>query len=194
LDREAGEGRSPGQAACWLDIKRTYLEMRPRLRWVYTCYCDAELYRQPMEELGFRVVDEGRPVLDRVMQHTFRLDMGVDSVDGWLANLLARETGSTVEAAGLSPLLDEHARELVVDGSRIGLTPLEFGLFAYLVARPNKAVARYELIEAIWGYGKEASTSNVVEAVVRSVREKLGTHRNALETVRGVGYRYRSIS
>jgi len=191
LDKDTGEGPSSGQAACWLDIKRTYLELRPRLRWIYTCYGDAELYRRSFEQLGFRLVDEGRPVLDRVRQHTFRLDMGMDSVDGWLGNLLAQETGTaTAEAGCYSPLLDEQARELVVNENRIGLTPLEFGLFAYLVARPNKAVARYELIEAVWGYGKEASTSNVVEAVVRSVRQKLGAHRNALETVRGVGYRY----
>jgi hypothetical protein len=192
LDRDTGEGPSAGQAACWLDIKRTYLELRPRLRWVYTCYCDAELYRRSFEQLGFRLTDEGRPILDKSMHHTFRLDMGVDSVDGWLGNLLAQETGAaTREAASASTLLDEQARELVVNGSRIGLTPLEFGVLAYLVARPNKAVARYELVEAVWGYGKEASTSNVVETVVRSVRQKLGAHRNTLETVRGVGYRYR---
>ena len=186
------KGRHSGQAACWLDIKRTYLELRPRLRWIYTCYCDAELYRRSFEQLGFRLLDEGRPLLDRVLQHTFRLDMGVDSVDGWLGNLLAQETGTaTGEAVSSSPLLDEQAHELVVNGSRISLTPLEFGVLAYLVARPNKAVARYELVEAVWGYGKEASTSNVVETVVRSVRQKLGAHRNALETVRGVGYRYR---
>ena len=192
LDRDTGEGPSAGQAACWLDKKRSYLELRPRLRWVYTCYRDAELYRRSLEQLGFRLVDEGRPALDRVMQHTFRLDMGMDSVDGWLGNLLAQETGTAIgEAACYSPLLDLEARELLVNGSRIGLTPLEFGVFAYLVARPNRAVARYELVEAVWGYGKEASTSNVVETVVRSVRQKLGAHRNALETVRGVGYRYR---
>ena len=192
LDRDTGEAPSSGQAACWLDIKRTYLELRPRLRWIYTCYCEAELYRRSFEQLGFRLVDEDRPVLDRVRQHTFRLDMGVDSVDGWLGNLLAQETGTgTGESASCSSLLDEQARELVVNGNRIGLTPLEFGLFAYLVARPNKAVARYELVEAVWGYGKEASTSNVIETVVRSVRQKLGAHRNVLETVRGVGYRYR---
>jgi hypothetical protein len=192
LDRDTGEGPSSGQAACWLGIKRTYLELRPRLRWVYTGYCDAQLYRRPFEQLGFRLVDEGRPLLDGVLQHTFRLDMGVDSVDGWLGNLLAQETGTArADAAAYSPLLDKEARELDVNGSRIGLTPLEFGLFAYLVARPNRAVARYELVEAVWGYGKEASTSNVVETVVRSVRQKLGAHRKTLETVRGVGYRYR---
>src|SRR6516225_1797743 len=162
LDRDTGEGPSSGQAACWLDIKRTYLELRPRLRWVYTCYCDAELYRRSFEQLGFRLADEGRPLLDRVMQHTFRLDMGMDSVDGWLGNLLAQETGTAAAeaapASSTSPLLDEQARELVVNGSRIGLTPLEFGVIAYLVARPNRAVARYELVEAVWGYGKEAST------------------------------------
>src|SRR6185312_9549276 len=192
LDRDTGEAPSSGQAACWLDIKRTYLELRPRLRWIYTCYCDAELYRRPFEELGLRLADEGRPTLDGIMQHTFRLDMGVDSVDGWLGHLLAQETGTTIsDAASNSPLLDEQARELVVNGTRIRLTPLEFGVCAYLVARPNRAVARYELVEAVWGYGKEASTSNVVETVVRSLRQKLGAHRNTLETVRGVGYRYR---
>jgi len=195
LDRDTGEGPSSGQAACWLDIKRTYLELRPQLRWIYTCYCDAELYRRSFEQLGFRLADEGRPLIDRIMQHTYRLDMGVESVDGWLGNLLAQETGTAiVEVACGSSLLDEQARELVVNGSRVGLTPLEFGVLAYLVARPNRAVARYELIEAVWGYGKEASTSNVVETVVRSVRQKLGTHRNALETVRGVGYRFRPIT
>jgi hypothetical protein len=86
LDRDTGERPSPGQAACWLDIKRAYLELRPRLRWIYTCYCDAELYRRSFEQLGLRLADEGRPVLDGVMQHTFRLDMGVESVDGWLGN------------------------------------------------------------------------------------------------------------
>jgi hypothetical protein len=194
LDRDTGEGPSPGQAACWLDIKRTYLELRPQLRWIYTCYCDAELYRPSFEQLQFRLADEGRPTIDGVTQHTFRLDMGMDSVDGWLGNLLARETGTateTLKSAPDSTFLDEQARELVLNGNRIGLTPLEFGVFAYLVARPNKAVARYELVEAVWGYGKEASTSNVVETVVRSVRQKLGAHRDVLETVRGVGYRYR---
>ncbi len=192
LDRDTGEGPSSGQAACWLDIKRTYLELRPQLRWVYTCYRDAELYRRSLEQLGFRLADEGRPTLDGGMQHTFRLDMGVDSVDGWLGNLLAQEVGTVKgEAEDSSTLLDEQARELVVGGRRISLTPLEFGVIAYLMSRPNKAVARYELVEAVWRYGKEASTSNVVETVVRSVRQKLGAHRNVLETVRGVGYRYR---
>jgi Transcriptional regulatory protein, C terminal len=192
LDRDTGERPSSGQAACWLDIKRTYLELRPRLRWIYTCYCDADLYRYSFEQLGLRLADEGRPVLDGIAQHTFRLDMGVDSVDGWLANLLAQEVGTaTGEAASPSTLLDELAHELVANGIRVGMTPLEFGVLAYLVARPNRAVARYELLEAVWGHGKEASTSNVVETVVRSVRQKLGVHRDALETVRGVGYRFR---
>src|SRR6185436_13564760 len=94
FDRDTGEGPSAGQAACWLYIKRTYLELRPRRRWIYTCYTDAEPYRRSFEQLGFRLMDEGRPVLDRLMPHTFRLDMGVDSVDGWLGNLLAQETGT----------------------------------------------------------------------------------------------------
>lgn len=192
LDRETGEHPSPGQAACWLDIKRTYLELRPQLRWVYTCYHDAELYRRPFEQLGLRLADGGRPLIDKHLQHTFRLDMGPDSVDGWLGNVLAQEVGSIPGTLASNPnLLDEQARELIINGNRVNLTPLEFGVFTYLFARPGKAVARYELVEAVWGYGKQASTSNVVETVVRSLRQKLGTHRDSLETVRGTGYRYR---
>jgi hypothetical protein len=195
LDRDTGERPSPAQAACWLDIKRTYLELRPQLRWIYTCYCDAELYRRPFEQLGLRLADDGRPLIDRALQHTFRLDMGADSVDGWLARLLEQEVGTASGATAMdSPQLDEQARELVLNGSRIALTPLEFGVLAYLTTRPNKVVARYELVETVWGYGKQASTSNVVETVVRSIRQKLGAHRDALETVRGTGYRYRPIT
>ena len=192
LDRDTEERPSPGQAACWLDIKRTYLELRPRLRWIYTCYRDANLYRSPFEQLGLRLADNGRPLIDAALQHTFRLDMGPDSVDGWLGNLLAQEVGiATAVPAPKSFLLDEQARELVIGRNRIALTPLEFGVLSYLTTRPSKAVARYELVEAVWGYGKEASTSNVVETVIRSIRQKLGPHRDELETVRGVGYRYR---
>ncbi|MGV3519319.1 winged helix-turn-helix domain-containing protein [Luteitalea sp.] len=192
LDRDSGEARSPAQAAIWLDIKRAYLELRPQLRWVYTWFRDPELYRRPLQRLGFRLVHQDESGFDGKGMHTFVLDMGPGSVDGWIGRVLAEEVGTPDEVVD-SPLLDEQARELRVDGERIGLTPLEFGVLSYLANRPGKAVARHELIEAVWGYGRDAATSNVVEAVVRSVRRKLGSLRGTLETVRGVGYRYRPV-
>ena len=51
---------------------------------------------------------------------------------------------------------------------------------------------RETLLREVWGYDW-AGGSNVVEAVVSSLRRKLGPRAFALETVRGVGYRLRAV-
>jgi len=60
----------------------------------------------------------------------------------------------------------------------------------YLQEHPGKAVGRYDLMEAVWGY-RNPTASNVVDVVVRSLRQKLGGEASSVETVRGTGYRYR---
>jgi len=82
------------------------------------------------------------------------------------------------------------ARELLLDGQRIALTPLEFGVMALLESRSGEAVSRDELLRQVWGHAHEGG-SNVVDAVVRGLRRKCGQHADMLETVRGVGYRLR---
>src|SRR5262249_26505371 len=52
LSREHGEAPSPVQAACWLDIKRSYMEMRPHLRRVYLTVHDLALYAPVALRLG----------------------------------------------------------------------------------------------------------------------------------------------
>ena len=61
----------------------------------------------------------------------------------------------------------------------------------HLLARQNKAVTRSELLRDVWGTTYEGG-SNVVDAVVRTVRRKLGRQSSRIETVTGVGYRLRS--
>jgi hypothetical protein len=191
LDRDLDEQRSPAQAAAWLDIKRTYLELRPALRWVYACVRARGLHEPAMLRLGFRLLDEQPIRFSGQWYWSLVLDMGTHSVDGWLARLVAEEVGGGSGATPAAALLDEAAHEAIVDGERVALTPLEFGLLAYLRRRPGEAVTRYELLESVWEHPPDAATSNVVEAVVRSLRRKLGQHATALETVRGVGYRFR---
>ncbi|PKL94556.1 MAG: transcriptional regulator, partial [Gammaproteobacteria bacterium HGW-Gammaproteobacteria-8] len=125
-------------------------------------------------------------VLDGMTYHSAMLDFGPRSVDGWLADLAAAELG----IAHLPELLDAAARELVLDDGRVGLTPLEFDLIHYLLAHPGKAISRGELLRYIWG-AAYAGNSNVVDAVVCTLRRKLGEHARRLETVSGVGYRLR---
>ncbi len=76
-------------------------------------------------------------------------------------------------------------------GERVALTPLEFGLFSHLREREGKAVSRQELLREVWGT-EFTGGSNVVDAVVRSLRRKLGSARVVVETVRGSGYRLRA--
>src|SRR5262249_36771242 len=192
LDRDVDEQPSAAQAAGWLDIKRAYLELRPTLRWVYACLRARAVYEPAMLKLGFRLLDAEPIRFSGQAFWSFVLDMGAGSVDGWLAGLVAEEVGAGAAAPTDDALLDEAAHEVVVDGERIALTRLELGVLAYLRRRPGEAVTRQELLESVWEHPPDAATSNVVEAVVRSLRRKLGRHAAALETVRGVGYRFRA--
>jgi hypothetical protein len=184
-DRD-GETPCPVQAAAWVDIKRTYLELRPQLRRVYLTLRDLQPYAAVATQLGFEVIDALAANLGGTNYHTALLDFGPGSVDGWICNLVAAELG--VESDGL---LDPAGRELVLDGERIALTPLEFGVMALLESRNGEAVSRDELLRQVWGHGHDGG-SNVVDAVVRGLRRKCGEHAAMLETVRGVGYRLRA--
>lgn len=184
-----GEGDSPSeaQAAVWLDLKRTYMELRPDLRRVYLVARDLPAYASVAQRLGFEVLTERTVSLDGNHYHSAVLDFGPASVDGWLAELAAAELG----VQHVTDLLDVDARELVLEDNRVSLTPLEFGVMHHLQARRDKAVSRTELLRDVWGTSYEGG-SNVVDAVVRTLRRKLGDQSDRVETVTGVGYRLRS--
>ena len=181
-----GELPSPVQGAAWLDLKRTYMELRPRLRRVYMTIWDLETYGATAQQLGFELVPGGKVVLDGRTYYSAVNDFGPNSIDGWLAGLVGIELGETIEHG----LLDQDARELVLNGYRIPLTKLEFGTLRHLHAQPGKAVSREELLDAVWGSDYPGG-SNVVDVVVRSLRKKLRDRATVIETVWGVGYRFR---
>ncbi len=89
-----------------------------------------------------------------------------------------------------SEMLDEEARELVIDDSTVRLTRLEFAVVRYLRERSGKAVARETLIRDVWGHKYDVG-SNVVDAVIKSLRKKLGKQSELIETVAGHGYKFR---
>ena len=93
LSRDHGEAPSPVQAACWLDIKRTYMELRPKLRRVYLTVVDLPTYAPVATKLGFNPLTEAAIDLDDMTYHTAMLDFGPSSVDGWLSGLVADELG-----------------------------------------------------------------------------------------------------
>jgi DNA-binding response OmpR family regulator len=103
-----------------------------------------------------------------------------------LASLVGRQLG-----LHQGHVLDEDTRELMVQGRPRVLTPLEFGLFRHLCDRAGRLVTRPELLREVWGT-EFTGGSNVVDAVVRTLRVKLGSGADVVETVRGSGYRLRA--
>jgi hypothetical protein len=158
--------------------------LRPNLRRVYLTVDDLTPYAAAAQKLGFTVIEEACGI----GYQSAMLDFGPSSVDGWLARLLAAELG--VEESGL---VDFAAHELVIDGRRVGLSKLELGVMEFLYRRPGEAVSRHSLLAHVWEQSYDGG-GNVVDVVVRSLRKKLGERSSLIETVHGVGYRFRRES
>ena len=183
LSAAEGERLSGIQAACWLDVKRVYLELRPELRRIYTTVCDIATFAPFVAQLGFVGMPEAVELGD-VRYHSAFLDFGPSSIDGWLAKLVARELLIAEDS-----ILDPSERQLVLDGRRVDLTRLEFEVLDYLLQHEGKVVERSSLLRDVWGSPHVGS--NVVDAVVRTLRKKLGERATMIETVRSIGYRFR---
>ncbi|MER8001127.1 response regulator transcription factor [Streptomyces sp. NPDC095613] len=86
--------------------------------------------------------------------------------------------------------LDPGAHRCGRGDATLDLTPREFGLLEYLLGHPDTVVSKAELLHHVWDAGFEGDP-NIVEVYVGYLRRKIDTpyDRNAIETVRGVGYR-----
>jgi DNA-binding response OmpR family regulator len=84
--------------------------------------------------------------------------------------------------------LDVRTRRVRAGGREIDLTPREYGLLEVFMRHPDQVLSRDQLLSHVWGYAIEPGT-NVVNVYVGALRRKLGD--DAIEAVRGVGYRLR---
>ena len=183
-----GEAHAGVQAACWLDIKRAYLA-NPQLRRIYIAVRDAAPNLPVVSQLGFCLLPELWVELEGVRYDTIMNDFGPGLVPGWLAGLVEAQYGAEAPVCRL----DVEGRELIVDGRPVRLSPLEFGVMHCLWQRPGKAISRVDLLQEVWGYEYDGGGSNVVDSVIRSLRKKLNGHAAAIETVSGLGYRFRGF-
>lgn len=88
-------------------------------------------------------------------------------------------------------VLDPVGHWVEVEGRRLDLTATEFKLLVHLVGRPGQVFSREELLRNVWGH-VTAGYSRTVDTHVQRLREKLGAAGTWIETVRGVGYRFRN--
>ncbi|GAA2312818.1 winged helix-turn-helix domain-containing protein [Streptomyces kunmingensis] len=86
--------------------------------------------------------------------------------------------------------IDDAQRTASVLGRQLDLTYLEFELLAHLVAHPHRVHTRDALVTTVWGYG-HVGDGRTVDVHIARLRRKLGAeHRQAIQTVRRVGYKY----
>ncbi len=86
--------------------------------------------------------------------------------------------------------IDPARHEVTVDGGAVHFTATEFRLLHYLAARPGRVFPRDALLRHALG-DDESRLDRNIDVHVRAIRHKLGAHRDLIETVRGVGYRFR---
>ncbi len=84
--------------------------------------------------------------------------------------------------------LDVEKHKVKVDGQEILLTLKEFEMLEKFVKNQHIVLTRDKLLEEIWGYDFDGET-RTVDVHVRTLRQKLGSAGELIETVRGVGYR-----
>jgi two-component system alkaline phosphatase synthesis response regulator PhoP len=89
--------------------------------------------------------------------------------------------------------IDRHRFEVTMKGQRVDLTPKEFELLAALVGTPGRVFGREELLDIVWGEDGfvEPRTVDVHVARLRAKFTAARAPMPGIETVRGVGYRFR---
>ena len=107
---------------------------------------------------------------------------------------LRRESRTGTESAGPyrggGLVMDFEAHTLTVAGQEISLTRMEFALLGALIRGAGRVLTRDHLLEKVWGYDYPGDT-RTVDVHVRRLRKKMGSSGAQIETVIGVGYRFR---
>lgn len=87
--------------------------------------------------------------------------------------------------------IDGEGHRVWVDGQEQILTALEFKLLVLLMQRRGRVQSRERLLRDVWDIQADVTT-RTVDTHVKRLRQKLGAAADYVETLRGVGYRFRS--
>lgn len=97
-------------------------------------------------------------------------------------------TSEQLERGPLTILPERH--KVLLEGEPVDLTATEFSLLQFLADNPGRVYSRDQLIEHVLG---TVVTARNIDVHIRSIRKKFGDHEDLIETVRGVGYRFREL-
>jgi len=100
----------------------------------------------------------------------------------------AEEVNEIIERGPV--VIDVPRHEVLVDKKPVEFTHTEFKLLHFLACRPGRVFTRDHLLSRVIGDDAIVLSRNI-DVHVRAVRKKLGKHRDLVETIRGVGYRFK---
>ena len=113
-------------------------------------------------------------------------------------SVLRRQTNSQTESVrqrldceGVT--IDARRHEVLVDGVVASLTATEFKLLYFLARHPGWVYTRDQLMSKVMGQDNFIVDRNI-DVHIQAVRKKLGSHRDLIETIRGIGYRFKNIN
>ena len=102
---------------------------------------------------------------------------------------IAHKTNEDILTIG-AITLDKRGHTVRINGESIALTIKEYDLLCLLMENQGMAFSREQLLEKVWDYGYDGGT-RTVDVHIQTLRAKLGSCGGMIETVRGVGYRFR---
>lgn len=117
----------------------------------------------------------------------------VEELIARLHAVVRRATGERLTVLQSGDLLvNLITREVRRAGREVRLTAREFNLLEYLMRSPGRVYSRTQILEHIWGYDFDPST-NLVDVHIQRLRKKISPEaaEALIETVRGVGYRFK---
>jgi two-component system, OmpR family, alkaline phosphatase synthesis response regulator PhoP len=104
------------------------------------------------------------------------------------ANITAETDKTTISINDLT--IDPLRRSVKINNSAINLTYSEFQALYFLATRPGWVFTRHQIVDSVHGADYSA-TDRAVDVLIVSLRKKLGKYCDLIETVRGVGYRFK---
>jgi two-component system phosphate regulon response regulator PhoB len=102
----------------------------------------------------------------------------------------AGDTTDVVETIGVR--IDRIRHQAYADSKELDLTPTEYRLLECMLRQPGRAFTRAQLMDAAIGEGAIV-LERTIDVHVKTLRRKLGDKGELIETVRGVGYRFRDV-
>lgn len=100
------------------------------------------------------------------------------------------EPGERIDAGPL--VIDKEQYQVKLNGEELVFPRKEFEILMLLAGKPGKVFNRSQILEKVWGENIYV-VARTIDVHVRKIREKLGDESKLIETIKGVGYRFKKI-